>query len=119
MTVLLDTSVVVEMLRKGEYREGSISIITVIEVLRGVRGERRRRVKELLEEAFEVHGLSNDVILKYCELYDALRARGELIPDADLLIAATALSVGETLVTKDKHFERLRREGLNVTILET
>ena len=48
----------------------------------------------------EVHGLSSDVILKYCELYDALRARGELIPDADLLIAATALSVGEGLVTR-------------------
>ena len=117
--MLFDTSVVVEMLRRGEYREGSISIITLIEVLRGVSGERRRRVKELLEEAFEVHSLSNDVILKYCELYDALKARGELIPDAALLIAATALSKGEVLVTKDKHFERLRREGLNVTLPKT
>jgi predicted nucleic acid-binding protein len=35
----------------------------------------------LLEESYEVLGLNNDVILKYCEIYEELKRRGELLPD--------------------------------------
>jgi len=48
--------------------------------------------------------LDNEIILKYCELYDFLKKEGKLIPDADLIIAATALTYGEELITIDKHF---------------
>jgi predicted nucleic acid-binding protein len=40
----------------------------------------------------------------YCSLYDSLRAEGTLIPDADLLIAATAISHDIALRTGDEHF---------------
>ncbi len=32
---LIDTSIIVEMLKEGRYEEGAISTITLIEVLRG------------------------------------------------------------------------------------
>lgn len=111
---LIDTSSLIEMLRNGRYELGSISAITLLEVLRGVGREKRKDVKKLLEESFDVIWLDNDIIEIYCDLYDRLRERGLEIPDADLLIASTALSKNLVLRTKDKHFERLRDLGLSV-----
>lgn len=113
---IYDTSIIIDHLRSGEYVEGAISVITLLEVLRGVPSHKRRVVKELLEKAYEVIGLDNDVLMKYCELYDHLRRMEKLIPDADLLIAATALSRNHILVTKDKDFERLRNLGLKLEL---
>ncbi|MFZ8794234.1 MAG: PIN domain-containing protein [Acidilobaceae archaeon] len=55
---------------------------------------------------------NNDAILKYCEIYEELKRRGELLPDADLLIAAIAMAYGYILVTKDLGFKRLEALGL-------
>lgn len=47
-------------------------------------------------------------------LYASLHSSGALIEDADLLIAATAMHHGATLVTRNtKHFERI--SGLRLT----
>jgi predicted nucleic acid-binding protein len=113
---LFDTSVLVEQIRKGVFESGAISIITLIEVLRGVPQGRRERVKRLLEESYEVLGLNNDAILKYCEIYEELKRRGELLPDADLLIAAIAMAHGYTLVTKDLGFKRLEALGIKLEL---
>jgi len=65
---VLDTSIVVELVRKRRYEAGAISIITLIEVFRGVKAEKRSEVKKLLEEAFKVLTLDNTVIEAYCNL---------------------------------------------------
>jgi len=52
--------------------------------------------------------------LKYCELYDKLRETGEILNDADLLIAATAVASNLTLVSREKDFERLLEHGLKL-----
>ncbi|MEM2322822.1 MAG: type II toxin-antitoxin system VapC family toxin [Candidatus Bathyarchaeia archaeon] len=103
-------------MRMGVFEPGSISVITLIEVLRGVKPEKRDKVKKLLEESFEVLPLSNEVILKYCELYDRLKQRGEIIPDADMLIAATAIVNNIVLITMDRDFERVIEMGLRLEI---
>ncbi|MEM1610033.1 MAG: type II toxin-antitoxin system VapC family toxin [Sulfolobales archaeon] len=113
---LIDTSVLIDNIRRGVYEEGAISIITLIEVLRGLASEKRRRVKELLERSYDVIYLDNKVILKYCELYDELKQKGLLMSDADLLIAATALTNNMVLVTKDRDFERLKNVGLRLDL---
>ena len=115
--MIIDTSALIELLRRKQLVHGSISVVTLIEVLRGVSAEKRSQVKRLLEECFEVLPIDNAVIEKYCELYTELRRRGELVPDADLLIAATALVRGEEVLTKDKHFLRLQDLGLRVRLL--
>ena len=107
---VLDTSIVVELVRKRSYEAGAISIITLIEVLRGVKAEKISEVKKLLEEAFKVLTLDNKVI----ETYGKLKEESETIPDADLLIAATAISHNTTLKTEDKHFQRLKNLGLKL-----
>ncbi len=111
---IFDTEYIIEMLRKKRYESGSISIITLIETLRGVAEGERSKIKRLLEESFEVLNLDNEVIETYCNIYDELKSEGELIPDADLIIAATAISKNLGLKSKDKHFAGLRKLGLEV-----
>ncbi|MEM0481968.1 MAG: type II toxin-antitoxin system VapC family toxin [Nitrososphaerota archaeon] len=113
---LLDTSILIELLRRGALEEGSISVITLIEVLRGVPAHKRNEVKSSLEELYEIISLNNDVVNEYCKLYEKLKSIGVKVPDADLLIAASAKAKNLTLVTSDKHFEQLRELGLKVEI---
>ena len=118
MSRLLDTSSLIKDFREKRFTKGSISMITLIEFLRGVSEKKRRRVKSALEEAYEVIDLDNDVILEYCRLYDELRGKGEMIGDADLLIAASAKARKLTLVTLDKGFKRLEKLGVKVMVNE-
>ncbi len=111
---LIDTGVLIDMLKQKRYNPGAISPLTLIEVLRGIDEKKRIRVKELLEESFAVVNLDNAIIVKYCDLYCRLKKEGNLIPDADLLIAATALAHNLILETTNGHFHRLRDLGLKV-----
>jgi predicted nucleic acid-binding protein len=109
---LLDTGVLLELLREKRYEAGAISVLTLLEILRGLRREKREQVKRAIEESFTVCNLENRVILTYCELYRRLREEGVSLPDADLLIAATAIVNKMPLKTKDEHFKYLEKFGL-------
>lgn len=111
---LLDTDIIIKLLKERMYEVGAVSIITIIEVLRGVEARKGAKVKELLEESFDLLTLDNEVVEAYCDLYRKLREEGTLIPDADLLIAATAISKSMALKTGDEHFRRLRKFGLKL-----
>ncbi len=112
---LFDTDVLIEMLEERGHEAGTITIITLIEFLRGIaEPEKRAKVKELLERSFTILNLDNEVVKTYCSLYRKLREEGIPIPDADILIAATAISHNMTLKTKDEHFEKLKQMGLKV-----
>jgi len=43
---LLDTDVIIDLLRKKQYEVGAISTVTLIEVLRGLDAEKRVRAKK-------------------------------------------------------------------------
>ena len=113
---LVNTGIFDRLLRRGELREGCISVITLIEILRGVPAYKRREVKLALEEIYTVIPLDNEVIQEYCNLCEVLKGRGIKISDADLLIAASAKAKNLTLVTADKGFERLRGFGIKIEI---
>ena len=111
---LLDTGIIIEMLRKKKQRQGIISVITFAEVLRGVDDKKRPALKQLMEESFALLCLDAAVVEKYCELYCSLKKKGSLLPDADLFIAATAMAHDLTLETTDEHFQRLKPHGLKL-----
>jgi len=109
---LIDTGVVIDSLQYDTPKTGSISVITLLELLRGVAEDKRSELKTHLEGCYPVLGLDNDAVLEYCRVFESLRSRGELIPEADIIIAATAISKGMELETDDKHFTRLVSHGL-------
>ena len=105
---LLDTGIILEMIKKKKHAAGAISPITLIEILREIENKKRPKVKELIEESFNLLNIDNKTIETYCTLYYKLREGDMLIPDADLLIAATAIAYNVALETKDEHFQRLK-----------
>jgi tRNA(fMet)-specific endonuclease VapC len=111
---LLDTGIVIERMGENSYFPAIISTITLIEVLRGLDDKKRLLARQLLKESFSVLNLDDEVIEVYCCLYRVLKEKGNLLPDADLLIAATAIAHDLTLETKDAHFERLKDLGLRI-----
>jgi len=69
-------------------------------------------VKRAIEESFNVYNLDNKIISTYCDLYRKLREEGVSLPDADFLIAATAMANNMPLRTRDEHFKYLEKFGL-------
>ena len=57
---------------------------------------------------FVILPLTDPIVARFARLRAALRQQGQLIPDMDLFIAATALEEELTLVTRNvRHFARL------------
>ncbi len=111
---ILDTGVIIDMLKAKKYSSGAISPLSLIETLRGIENKKRTKVKHLLEESFAVINLDNKIIETYCDVYCKLKKDGNPLPDADLLIAATAMAYNLTLETNDEHFRRLVPLGLKI-----
>ncbi len=109
-----DTSIIIDMIKENRYRAGIISPITLLEVLRGIDEKKRPMVKRLLEASFPVANLNNPAIETYCSLYQKLKEEGTSLPDADLLVAATAIANDLVLETSDRHFQRLTLLGLRL-----
>ena len=125
---LLDTSILITFLRGEEnvvakveayleeFEKLSLSVLTHYEILRGlkyIRNEKKLRDFEELMDESEIITLDSEIIDKASGIYADLRRRGELIEDADTLIAASCLVKGMVLVTdNEEHFGRI--EGLDV-----
>ncbi|HGJ66267.1 TPA: type II toxin-antitoxin system VapC family toxin [bacterium] len=125
---LLDTDILSAIMRKHPlailkakkylsiYRQFSFSIITQYEILRGLKTkglDNQISSFERLCKSSSIVPLTNEVVIQASRIYADLYQRGLLISDADILIAASAIANGYTLVTNNtKHFERI--SGLNI-----
>jgi len=89
----------------------TFSLITRYEVLRGLRAKRavaQIAAFERLCAVSEVLPLTDAVVQRAAEIYGDLHQRGQLIGDADILIAATAMENGLICVTNNEnHFKRI------------
>ena len=125
MKYLLDTNVLVAMFRgrqtireailKVGFDNCCVSEISMAELFVGVYKcgyEEHSHETRFVEEHFSVIPISRS-IAKYAQIRAQLEAEGIRLDNFDLLIAATAITEGMTLVTHNtKHFERIPR--LNV-----
>ena len=59
--------------------------------------------------------MASEITEAYCEIYRKLKKEGTLLPDADILIAATAIAHNLSLETNDDHFQRLKNLGLDLS----
>ena len=90
----------------------AVSIITFGEVYEGIyfgneRQKHERGFREFLRGA-KVLGISRRTARHYARIRGTLRSQGMLIPQPDILIAATAISHGLELVTRNlRDFQRI------------
>jgi len=90
----------------------AVSVVTVAEVFEGAYGEPDPEPELAKYRAFlagfTVLDVTPPVVEVFARIRALLRKQGNLIPDLDLLIAATALASDLTLVTRNRrHFERI------------
>lgn len=109
--MLLDTSVIVEMMRyRRPYQYASVSSITVVEIVRAFKTESEMvESMNFMRRMFYVYEIDDEVILSYSKLYQALKENKQKMADADLIIAATSLAKNEVLYTKDHDFEAVEK----------
>ena len=120
---LLDTNIISLLIRRDSattakarnytttHQQFTISIITRFEILRGFKASGASAKLALFEqfcEANMVLPLSDEIVVTASDIYADLYRRGALISDADILIAATAITHGLVMVTdNEKHFDRI------------
>lgn len=125
---LLDTDILSALMRQipqasgrakiylGDHAQLTISLVTRFEILRGLKA--KRATSQLAAfEAFcaknEVLPITDEIVVVAADIYADLHSRGQLIPDADILIAATARHHGLILATNN-HRDFGRITGLQL-----
>lgn len=122
MTYLIDTDVVIRFL-KGHQQEVTllnalssqgiaISIITYGEIYEGIfYGKNPKQNEQVFHQFLQdavVLPLTKLSMRRFATIRGQLRQAGNLIPDNDLLIGASALQYSLTLVTHNiRHFQRI------------
>lgn len=107
----------IQLLSRLRTHGVSVSAISVAELAEGAFSDPDppqvlRPMQELLA-TFAIVPVASSTAFQFAELRAFLRRQGMLIPDMDLLIAATALEHDLTLVTRNlRHFARI--PGLRV-----
>lgn len=87
-----------------DHQRFSLSLVTRFEILRGLKAKQASRQLVAFESfcaSCEVLPLNDAVIVRAANLYGELYQSGKLLPDADLLIAATALEHDLALATNN------------------
>lgn len=130
MNYLLDTSVLIELLRQKPEAKAFIdshvkdpittSCVCEAEIYEGIYREKTENIltkkeifKNLLSKLFAIIPFDSKQAEVAGQIRAALSLRGSLIGDLDVLIAAAAISQNATLVTKNPtHFSKI--PGLQV-----
>lgn len=122
MTYLVDSDWVADYLKGRQqavqlldslFRDGmAISIITFAEIYEGIYyGSDPKRNEEIFTrflQGVDVLGINRPVARQFAIVRGALREAGQLIPQPDIFIAATAVHYGLSLVTRNlSDFQRI------------
>lgn len=121
---LLDTNVLSEIMRGrdasiqnnvraylAQYGEFRFSILTRYEILRGLEAKQASaqiaRFQAQCRKS-DILALTDEIVARAAAIYGELYRQGQLINDADILIAATAVVHKLVLVTEnEKHMNRI------------
>jgi tRNA(fMet)-specific endonuclease VapC len=121
--IIIDTSVLIDALHRKqtalkkilELEETGETLCTtqinVLELYKGVYNPTRsekglEKVKKLLD-AFVILNINDDAYEMFGELSAELKRQGEAIGDFDELIASIALTYEASIVSTDRHFQRV------------
>jgi len=118
-SLLIDTNIytyalkgdpeVVSVLQQAH--EIGISAVSIGELLSGFKAgkkeqENRHELEEFLDSPrVRVYGIDEETAEFYAEVLNNLKKKGRPIPTNDIWIASLAFQHGQSLFSKDKHFE--------------
>ena len=116
MNFLVDTNILAEAARPDpnpgvdrwlrQQDTLHLSVVTIEEVAYGLSWRPKPRVAAaltlLLNDQCIIHDVTEDIARRAGELRGRLRASGQTRTQADILIAATALTLGYTVVTRNE-----------------
>ena len=122
-TYFLDTSVIIDYLRGKEESvtlvnklKGKLvsSHICLSELYEGIYRSKNNNAESTVLEFFsglsKTYGLNQKIAQEFGNLRKNLKQKGEIIEDLDIMIAATCIVYGLTLVTlNEKHFARIKK----------
>ncbi len=116
---LFDTNVVIRIVQGNtlianearKFKGVHIPVVVLGELLFGVeksqlRIENRNRYLEFCL-SYPLLDVTKNVAFEYGKIKYTLQAHGNIIPENDMWIAATALANDMTVVTQDKHFAHI------------
>ena len=128
MTYVIDTNIITAILKENEkvkkriqkaILQGEMIFINSISYYETKRGllasnatAKLKRFEAICKEFGVVLLDSLDIFDRAAEIYANLKERGELIEDADILIASVVSFRNFILVSDDTHFNRI--QGLNI-----
>ena len=94
------------------YQKFTFSIITRYEILRGLKAKGANAQLKAFEafcKVNEILPMTDEIIFKASDIYAELYQKGNLISDADILIASTAFVEDCILITNnERHFSRIK-----------
>jgi predicted nucleic acid-binding protein len=96
---------------KGK-ENAAITILNKYELLRGRKFSEQQTLGKLMD-GLNLYGIGNGEIVTSAEIYRALRTKGKLINEFDILIAGITVANNEKLVTNDKDFKEIKKLGYN------
>lgn len=125
---VLDTDILSALMKKqahaleqaqaylGIHDRFTISCVTLYEIRRGLKAKKADVQVVVFDQFCEkcrIIWLTNEIVNRAADIYADLYQRGELIGDADILIAASALVNGYAIATNNEiHYRRI--EGLSI-----
>ena len=90
----------------------TINIISYYEILRGLKDLGNKKKIERFEDFIrenELISIRKETVQKAAEIYAYLKKEGNMIEDADILMAATAIVEDLVLITNNiRHFKRVK-----------
>ena len=94
------------------FNKLTINIISYYEILRGLKDlgnrEKIERFEDFIREN-ELISIRKETVQKAAEIYAYLKKEGNMIEDADILMAATAIVEDLVLITNNiRHFKRVK-----------
>lgn len=121
---LLDTDILSELFKGNEavktkvseyiseHLNLTISHITKYEILKGLKAKKAQKqinAFNIFCNANTIIPITDDVIIKASDIYAELREQGKVISDADIFVAAIAITNKFTLITNNiSHFSRIK-----------
>jgi len=122
--VMFDTSILIDSLKgvkkaidtiesyKGE-EEATIAIVTKYELLRSRKGL-KLEVARMFVDTMNICYFGEKEMEKTIGIYEALKGKGKLINELDMMIAGTAEANGQVLVASDEDFNEIGSDKIKV-----